>query len=168
MNLHTKISFLLITISFLFIYSCQKKQQYPLIPNIEFQSYSLLADARGVDTTLILIFSFTDDGDIGLGPGDTVSPYVGQYKYDFFAAYYEVQYGKLTLVKTPTNFNQRLPLVTINGSNKNIKGTIQVNLPINDYNTSKFDTIAFQVYIVDRALNKSNVVMSPDIIVVRK
>ena len=170
MKLNTKLILLLIVhCSFLIVItSCKKEQQYSITPNIQFQNFTKFSDGNGVDQTGNLLLSFTDgDGDIGLSAGDTISPYVGLYYYDFFAAYYELQFGKLTAVKLPASFNSRLPLITINGSNKNVKGTIQIALYI--YNsTSKFDTIAFQVYIVDRALHKSNIIMTPNIIVKRK
>jgi hypothetical protein len=170
MNSHTKIILLLIVHCSLLIAltSCKKEQGYSIIPDIQFQGYSLLSDASGIDTTLILTLSFTDgDGDIGLSQSDTLPPFniKSQYYYDFFTDFYERQYGILTLKHLNPPYNFRLPLITIMGSNKNIKGTILVNYSFtkNGY-TSKFDTIALQVYIVDRDLHKSNVIMTPDII----
>jgi len=65
-------------------------------------------------------------------------------------------------VNSSVNFNARIPLLTPNGRNKNIKGEIARTLEL--YFASQAlqsDIIAFEIYIKDRALNKSNVIITP-------
>ena len=177
MNQRSKL--LLISLIVLILYvivSCKKTEQYSIIPHIDFKSLDKIANLTTVDDKALLTLSFTDgDGDIGLAEGDTLPPYnpKGDYYYDFFATYMERQNGILKEVPLPiihnvqlTN-NARLPLVTTSGSNKNIKGDIAIEMFINNP-LSKYDTIAFQIYIIDRALHKSNVIITPDIIVKKR
>ncbi|MEZ5197076.1 MAG: hypothetical protein R2764_11905 [Bacteroidales bacterium] len=53
-----------------------------------------------------------------------------------------------------------MPILTPFGSNKSIKGTIDDTLFMYNYQGS-FDTIMFDAYLVDRALNKSNRILTP-------
>lgn len=72
--------------------SCFKNQEYPVEPMISDPSFTLLGDSA------ILNFSFTDgDGDIGLDPGDTLSPYEPDsfYYYNLYIDYYEKRCGWL-------------------------------------------------------------------------
>jgi hypothetical protein len=60
------------------------------------------------------------------------------------------------------NFNARIPLLTPEGRNKNIKGEIKMTLEL--YFARQIlqsDIIAFEIYIKDRDLNKSNVIITP-------
>jgi len=62
--------------------------------------------------------------------------------------------------------NSRIPVITPNGQNKSIKGDIEVILFINNPKPNvQYDTICFDVSIVDRALNMSNTIRTPEIIV---
>ena len=65
-------------------------------------------------------------------------------------------------VDSSINFNARIPILTPAGKNKNIKGDISMTLEL--YFASQMpqsDVIAFEIYIKDRDLNKSNVVVTP-------
>lgn len=147
----------LIVILASWLISCSKKEEYPVIPQIEFLGMTKLYDPvlersdRGV-----LAISFKDgDGDIGLMDNDILPP----YDYNFIVKYYEYQNGsEVRVIITDSNeFCARIPILTPLGSVKAIKGEIEDTLNI--YNPqSPFDTIRFEVYLVDRALNKSNTV----------
>ena len=135
--------------------SCSKKEEYPIIPEIEFLGMTKLYDPvlqrydRGV-----LAISFKDgDGDIGLFENQTEPP------YNFYVKYFELQNGDETrVVISDTNeFNARIPVLTPSGSVKAIKGEIEDTLNIFNM-LSPFDTIKFEVYLVDRELHKSNTV----------
>ena len=150
--------------------SCKKPEQYPVIPAIAFVDFTKIDNGTGVDQKGILKFSFTDgDGDLGLSEADTLPPFnFGGPNYnDLFITYYEKQNGEYVAVPLPdstmTN-DSRIPTVTPDGENKSIKGNIEVELFINNP-ISTHDTIAYDVYIVDRALNKSNVFRTPDIVI---
>ena len=88
--------------------------------------------------------------------------------------YYEKQNGKWELVplvfpnqgtgeNDTLTFSVRIPYLTPSGGNQSIKGVIQDTMFI--YNPlSDFDTIKFSVYIIDRALHKSNMVETDEIV----
>ncbi len=61
------------------------------------------------------------------------------------------------IVADSNEFNARIPMLTPVGNNKAIKGEIEDTLYMYNYNGT-FDTIMFDVYLLDRDLNKSNTV----------
>ncbi len=142
--------------------SCLKKEEYPVEPVIQWESYSVLADAKGYDSLSFLKVSYTDgDGDIGLNNNDTLPP----YKYNFFVKMFQMKNKVLQEIIFPDtnlNFNGRIPILTPSGRNKNIKGDIELMIEIYFARpVLKSDTIAFEIYLMDRALHKSNIVASP-------
>ena len=142
--------------------SCTKKSNYPNTPEIQYVDFTKIQNGTGIDNKGILKISFTDgNGDIGLAQSDTLPPFNlgSQWYYDFFIGYYELQKGVLKKVDLPNTNNSRIPPVTA-GSGKPVKGTIEVELYINNP-FSNYDTIAFEVSIADRALNMSNTIMTP-------
>lgn len=148
--------------------SCLKKEQYPIEPAIKWESYSVLRDGKGYDSISYLKISYTDgDGDIGLYDSDTVAP----YKYNFFVKMFQMKNGSLKEIIFPDtnlNFNGRIPLLTPTGRNKNIKGEIEMMIELYFARPVLVsDTIAFDLYLMDRALHKSNIVSSP-LLTVRK
>jgi hypothetical protein len=167
MKFRSKLLIIIVTCGILSYSSCKKPEQYPLIPAIEYVSFAKIQNTLGVDNKGILTFSFTDgDGDIGLAAGDTLAPFNpgSQYYYDLFVTYYEKQHGDYIPVVLPMTNNLRIPVITPTSGNKSIKGTIDVELFINNP-ASTYDTIAYDVSIVDRALNLSNKIRTPDIII---
>jgi hypothetical protein len=162
-----------VTLFFLFLAlagftSCIKKEEFPVEPVIRWETYSVLSDANGYDSLSFFKISYTDgDGDIGLYTNDTVPP----YKYNLFVKMLQMKNGSLQEIIFPDtnlNFNGRIPILTPAGRNKNIKGDIEMMIEL--YFARPIltnDTIAFDIYIMDRALHKSNVVSSP-LLLVRK
>ena len=158
--------------------SCKKVEKYPPTPSIEYMSFTRIYNPdldiydRGV-----LEFYFEDgDGDIGLNPGDTFPPFnaSSKYHYNLIITYFEMQNG--VLVETPIlwfnpeteqydtlTLSARIPNLTPDGINKAISGEIQDTLFIYNFN-SVYDTIQFDAYIIDRALNESNTISTPLII----
>ena len=163
----SNILFIILFTGIVFSFSCKKPEQYPVIPYIEFTDFVKISNAAGIDEKGILKFSFTDgDGDIGLGPSDTLYPFNpgSQFYYDLFVTYYEKQHGNYVAVTLPMSNNSRIPVLTPTGQNKSIKGFIEIELFINNPATT-FDTIAYDVSIADRALNISNTIRTTDIII---
>ncbi len=150
-----------------FLASCLKREEYPIEPHIEFVNFIKLVSDAGIEDKGVLTFSFTDgDGDIGLSAADTFPPFhsEGDYYYNLYIFYKEMQNGVLTLIDLPQPFHTRLPVITPSGRNKAIKGEMEIKLDI--YNPiSTFDTICFEFYIVDRALHVSNTISTPLIVV---
>jgi hypothetical protein len=157
------------------ICGCRKYDTYPLIPHIDLLSLQKISDTSGIDQRGIIGLSFTDgDGDLGL----TADQNTGKFQYNIFVKYFEMQKGtfKEIILTTPNPqtgkpdtlwFNGRIPYLTPVGKSKAISGEIYDTLFINNY-SSPYDTIKYQIYIQDRALNKSNVVETPPIIVNKK
>jgi len=166
MYLKRIVLFFLVSIMFA---SCLKREEYPIEPYIEFVDFRKYVNESGIEDKGLLVFSFTDgDGDIGLSPGDTLPPFhrEGDYFFNLFIFYHEVQNGAIVEVELPQPFHLRLPVITPSGNNKAIKGEIEVELDIFNPITP-FDTILFDFYLVDRALHKSNTVRTPKIKVKR-
>lgn len=147
--------------------SCRKDPVYPVEPSIAFVSFTKLQNNTGFDDKGILKLSFIDgDGDIGLSEYDNAPPYDTSsiYYYNFFITYFEKQHGVYQEVILPLTNNSRIPLVPPATEGLPLKGNIDMELYINNPFTV-FDTIRFDVFIVDRALHHSNIISTTDIIV---
>jgi hypothetical protein len=148
---------------------CMKKQSYSDIPAISFLSLEMIYDTAHVVRTGILSISYQDgNGDIGLSTSDTIPPYQrnGPYYYNYVMTYFEKQNGVFTKVDLLIPFSLRIPVLTPNDPNKAIKGFIVDTIGL--YPPPLHDTIKFETFIYDRALNKSNVITTPEIILRRK
>ena len=159
--IYTAILLILLAVS----WSCLRDEEYPIIPEIKFEDFILLLNTQsGIIERGVLKISFKDgDGDIGLNSSDTAPP----YDFNLFIDYFEIQNKdtvRIYLVDPASGdtstFNARIPILTPKGSDKSIKGEIEDTLFIYDP-TSAYDTIMFKVYLVDRALHKSNVIQTP-------
>lgn len=156
-----------VLIGFILITSlgCLREEEYPIIPEIKFEEFILLLNTQtGIIERGVLKISFKDgDGDIGLYETDTAPP----YDYNLFIDYFEIQnrdtvqvFNVDPITGDTSTFNARIPILTPKGSDKSIKGEIEDTLFIYDP-TSSFDTIMFKVYLMDRALHKSNSIQTP-------
>ena len=168
-------NFLFITVILLFLSfnSCLRKEDFGDKPIINFISLDKVTEPNGIDNIAWIKIGFTDgNGDIGLNPADTFPPfnYNSEYHNNLFIKYFEIQNGIRTEVKLKDStftFNIRIENITPSGQNKSLKGEIETALNINNP-TSVFDTISFDIYLYDRALNKSNVISTPNIKVNKK
>jgi hypothetical protein len=140
--------------------TCIKPPDYPIEPQIEFTGLSkttMRQGQLGSEDSLYLFFSFTDgDGDIGG---------VGQDK------------DSLNIFLTDKRNNQlaerfRIPFVPEQGAGNGISGEVQVLLfttccnvlpPCEPSLTKPIDTLVYEIYIKDRAGNKSNVIQTSPI-----
>lgn len=149
------------------IYSCMKKESYSDIPQIEFAGYYNIFDTTKIAKIGVLTISFQDgDGDIGLDSWDLNPPFDtgSMYYYNYFIDLYEKKNGifvKDTTLTTPLRY--RIPNLTPDDPNKAIKGFIVDTIPLNP--NPVYDTIQFSMFIYDRALHKSNVAFTPEIVV---
>ncbi|MCU0363086.1 MAG: hypothetical protein MUE32_06990 [Bacteroidales bacterium] len=155
--------FLIVT---LFQQSCRKIETLPPEPYIEFTQFEIF------DTTDILgniskggrlKFYFEDgDGDLGLrapagGASDTTNLFLTLYRKDNGA-----------MVPAPPDdplkpSEYRIPYMARLGQNKILRGTIAVTFIY--LFAAPGDTIKYDFYIEDRALNESNVATTAEIIV---
>lgn len=149
--------------------SCMKKEVYPEIPEIAFQSFITQFDTGMYAKRGFLTISFKDgNGDIGLWPDQKWPPFdTGSiYYYNYIIDYYEKQNGTFVKVVLDPPYNARIPYLTPDDPNKAIKGIIVDTLALNPM--PLHDTVKFKFYIYDRALNKSNVDSTPPIILRRR
>jgi hypothetical protein len=153
----------------LMLSSCMKKEVYPDIPEIAFQSFTMQFDTGIFAKRGVLSISFKDgNGDIGLWPNQTWPPFdTGSiYYYNYYIDYYEKQNGTFVKIELDPPYNARIPYLTPDDPNKAIKGIIVDTLALNPM--PLHDTVKFKFYIYDRALNQSNVDSTPPIILRRR
>jgi hypothetical protein len=147
--------------------SCSEDQVYPVVPAIEFISLTKIQNTSGIDDKGMLKISFTDgDGDIGLSDFDVDPPYdTGSiYYYNCFIKYFEKKNGQFEEIILPFTNNYRIPYTPPAQKGLPLVGDIDIELYINNY-TSNYDTIRYEVYIVDRALNHSNTITTPELVI---
>lgn len=141
------------------VLSCIKAPEYPDEPQLTFEGMSantMVQSDFNTDSVLVLL-SFTDgDGDVG--DDNELNLFVTDTRDDFIAARY------------------RLPLIPVAGSNNGVSGDIQIVLyttcctydngqaPCTPSETSPIDTVVYEIYMMDRSGNQSNVVSTEPII----
>jgi len=168
-------SFLLILI--ISLTRCQKLPEFPDEPGIRFEGFEQLRDVNGKDSAGVLRLYFTDgNGDVGLAPKDTLPPFNrgSKYYYNFYISLFEKQQGQWTRIFFPpltpggdtiTN-NSRIPDLRGSQGERAIEGNLSIVLfTANPFST--FDTIRYEVSIVDRALNQSNMITTSPIVLIK-
>jgi hypothetical protein len=148
--------------------SCKREESFSIIPVIslvEFKGY-------GQDSAICRI-NFTDgDGDVGLDPFDTITPYNRTSKYfnDLFLVYYYDTAGvwkpfnmhPADTIKSQFDtlmYTYRIPNLTQNGQAQALQGEIKVKIPA-PY-AIPHQTYKYTIMLVDRALHHSNIVETP-------
>ena len=143
-------------------FACKKRESFSDIPYLEFRHYELKdsVDALGNITKLCeLHIYFTDgDGDIGLFNDDTIAP----YDYNLFVNYFEMHNDSLQQINVNPPYHIRMPNLTPTGQNKSLKVDVKYDVNVTYRNS---DTIKFELKLFDRALNESDWVSSPLIII---
>jgi len=169
MKLRTKIHFIFSTLLMLLVLqSCFKKEVYPIEPVITYDSFSVVSDSA------TLTINFTDgDGDLGLTDSDTLPPYDinSEFHYNIYVNYFEKddQIGwteGLDLDGNPIILKYRMEPIITKGKAKGIKGKIEIGLGTLYYNqlSNQSDTIKYSIQLIDKALNKSSLIESEEII----
>lgn len=161
-----KIRALLITgLTVFSLASCSKIEKLPAVPSIEYTNFTVF------DTLDILgnkskggrlRFHFQDgDGDLGMNaPTDSLADSTNL----FFKLYRRIN-GELVAAPAddplkPSSY--RIPFMDRQGQNKILKGTISITFI---YPFEKpTDTIAYDFYVKDRALNSSNTATTNEIV----
>ena len=174
MNTKQLIGLLLLALA---IGSCQKPVEYPIEPKIAYEGFTYLMNA---DSTFsgegVISFSYTDgDGDLGLDDADTLPPFGfhDAHYYNMMVDYLKCVNGEF--VKTPllswnaqtqsydtVSFNARFKRLRDSEEPKAISGTMEYKLTVQNP-FSPDDTVKFEIRILDRALNESNVIQTDPI-----
>ncbi len=156
----------IILITGLALGSCRKIEELPATPRIEFTSFTIFdtIDILGNNSKGgRLKFYFEDgDGDLGLKApaGNQVDT------TNLFLTLFRKTAGNM--VPAPDNdplkpYSYRIPYMVRLGQNKILKGTISVTFLYMFYSSA--DTIKYDFYIEDRALNESNVASTSEIVI---
>ena len=157
--------FLILIVS---IFSCEKATNFSKIPIIKFKKiiFEENEDILGNKIKKIeLTFSVIDgDGDIGLEEllnQDTIV-YDTLYYYNLFTTLYVKENGSFRVFETEVP-NYRIPYIEIQGRNRVLKADIKIDIEyaIGSTETMPYDTIKYDLFIYDRASNKSNLITSP-------
>jgi hypothetical protein len=167
---------LIICILGLIYSSCVKKANYPDVPVITFNSFTPYYDGSGpkIDSAILRV-NFTDgNGDIGYpSQQEGVSPDFYVVPLMFFKR--TQTYGSIPVNDSIIEFAYNVPYITPSGSDKELNGIIQFNFEglfqedINAFLTEipPYDTmidahrLEFEIWMYDRAGNKSNVLITP-------
>lgn len=138
---------------------------------IGLEEVELVKTEDGFDSLMYIHFWYEDkDGDIGLDDSDTLPPFRGVNNLIIdFQEKTNGQYQPLTIKNTniPVDFDQRIPSLTPSGKNKEISGSMSISFGV-DANEIHADTVSFQLYIVDRAFNESNIIDVSDLALKQK
>ena len=160
MNSSSKIVLFIVLLTLFF--ACKEREEFSEIPYLEFTKYELKdsVDALGNITKLCeLHIYFTDgDGDIGLFNDDTIAP----YDYNLFVNYFEMHNDSLQQINVNPPYHIRMPNLTPTGQNKSLKVDVKYDVNVTYRNS---DSIKFELKLFDRALNESDWVSSPLIII---
>jgi hypothetical protein len=162
------------------ILSCKKKEIYPETPQVEFKSAFFIQDQLGIDSIMVLSFTFKDgDGDLGLNQSDTIAPFnavtdstgksLNPYYNNIHFGYEERINGEFKFVTNPfnvfdtLNYAYRFENISPDGRHKAIRGDIEVKIGPNQYPNAG-DTCRYKFFIYDRALHKSNLAETPSLV----
>ncbi len=152
-----------------FFAACKAKEfNDPIEPVIKLVEINQVKDSLGIDSVIKIAINFTDgDGDIGLGDGDTISP------FRYGEAYFNNLWIKLDYKDGSGNWitadddslllSQRLENVTPNGKLKSLRGEINFYVRAKPTPTFSHKIIKLTIQLVDRALHKSNLIESQEI-----
>jgi len=163
---------------FAFFQACVPRPTFPFVPNIKFESISKVTIRSATDPkdSIIVAIRFEDgNGDLGLGPTDTLPPYqtlnADRTPNEFFFNYYVRMFRKNRgryeeVVFTGLTLNGRFPLLNTSRQNRPLQGVIRRGIEIR---TAAYpfvnDTVRFEIQIADRALNKSNIIRTDSIVI---
>lgn len=163
----------------MFLFSCLDKEDFSYIPKIEYK------EMYQQDSSIIIKISFTDgDGDIGLRENEEgayapctdyhynlfVDPYI-KVDDQFVERYFLDRDSKCFPKPAPdtgyypdtVGYYYRTAYLVPEGKDKNLEGDIYITL--NDaLITFRDDTIKFNIKLIDRAHNESNIVETEVII----
>ncbi len=165
--------------------ACFKAPQYADTPAISLESIRNAPAGTGTDSVILTISYQDGNGDLGLDDGDKQPPFqelnsdgtVNTAFFNFYANAYKKVNGRfvpITFFSFP-KLDGRFPRLNATRSSA-IEGTLKYTLlfsyifssGIYSPAISRNDTLKFDIRIADRALNKSNIVETSEIIIGKK
>lgn len=138
--------------------SCEKENDFSEIPFLKFVGHEF-TQKDGQRLLRVELYFNDRDGDIGLNDADTLPPFdIGsEYFNNLWVTAFLVVNGVFR--DTFPGFDGRIPDLTPQGQNKSLEGSIFYDLPTDALNVG--DSIAYEFILIDRALNRSDAVLSP-------
>jgi hypothetical protein len=159
------------TIFILFLFfglsACIEVENPSNIPEITYQRHTAdyCIDQLGNQNKCISLFFKLKDGDgnIGIRNSDTLPPFTGIYKHNFyFDVFIPTENGNQPWDELSINYFN-IPYMEPEGQNKTLIADVQIDISF-PINSLPYDTILISFYIFDRALNQSNTEMTDFII----
>lgn len=142
--------------------SCEDDNNFSDIPYLEYRGHEFKVkdEQRFIEMELY----FNDrDGNIGLEPEDTLSPFNPGSKYfnNLWVWVYIVRNGvqRSALADTSVSFSGRIPNLTPQGQNKSLEGTIYFDITTEGF--APGDTLLYKFVLLDRDLNRSDTAVTP-------
>ncbi len=156
---------ILIFISATLLWGCKKESNISKIPELKFKEYKIF----GGDSLQVTV-SFTDgDGDVGLNDEDTNGSFSpSSFAFNNLFLYYQVMSDDSSFNYFQYNIDggvdslkwrYRFKSITPAGQKKVLEGDITATL-LAPYKWPTHTNYRYQIFLLDRALNKSNVVTS--------
>ena len=150
--------------------SCTKVEHLSPIPSIKFNSFTIFdtMDILGNQSKAGRLNFYFEDGDGDLGLNAPTGNGIEGDTTDLFFTLYRKTDGVMVPAATddplyPSSY--RIPYMVRLGQNKILRGTISVTFLYLLYNPT--DTIKYDFYLKDRALNESNVASTSEIVISR-
>ena len=149
-----------LVILLLFLFSCEKAEDYPETPEIEFISFKVIpGDGEYTISKGVLSFSFVDgDGNIGFYENSEFDTSTTNNVVDFVYKEYYKQNGSF-VEKEGNPFY--LPYFEEGIYRKSLKGTVDIYFPRTILSP---DTVYYEFYIIDRDYHQSNIITTPEYI----
>ena len=129
----------------LLLFACKKDDALSVVPTIEFQSISPLTAQEYIDDIIITISYTDEDGDLGENSPDIDNLFVEDSRNGIV-------------------YHYRIPQLAPNGNEISIEGNF--NITINGSgitNSSTSQQVNYDIYVKDRAGNKSNTITTSNI-----
>lgn len=158
---------------FLWLTGCKDgKDTIRFRPELALNGIYPFSSGNGYDSFVEVDLHFSDeDGDIGLTEKDSMYPFgLGDPGFYNLFVYYQHKIGGIWVYpKNPLLgpndtlvLHERLTNITPTGRHKAIHGDIQLIIPARPYQY-RGDSVRFEIQLIDRALQRSNVILTPSI-----
>ena len=157
---------ILIIFAVFIISSCEKPKIHTDIPVLSFKSIRITdsTDVLGNEEKKIILTILIEDGDgdIGLPETDTLPGFSQYDNKNLFINLYQKIDGEFQKVELVLPHNYRTPYLEPQGQFELLRADIEVSIGYSNL-FFDYDTIKYDFYIYDRALNKSNIAETPEI-----
>ncbi len=160
----------LVSLLVLSLAACLEKPDYPLEPQLEYVGFSRFDSASVIDPIGLVHLKFTDgDGNVGLDETDISGVFHPDSAFgsNLFISIFRKENEDFVPASVVNPANVRISPRLSNDDDTPIEGDIDagVYIPIrNSLDTARTVTIRWEIYLVDRDLNLSNVITTPEFV----